>query len=87
MTPEERAKQVVERWERVEDLSRPYYRDCIADAIRAAVQAEREACAQLALEEKEHWYGNDDMSVGVICAQNIHAAIIRARTAGRLGGD
>jgi len=87
MTPEERAELAILQWSLSQGLGVILFPKgtekslvpFVADAIHAAVQAEREIIIQLVVDEKEHWYGNDQPD-GLIVCQNIYQAI-RARTA------
>jgi len=62
MTPDERAERLVT--DRVLDLGyiKPAWIQVFADAIRAAVQAEREACAKVAqdYDAKDVFFGEKD---------------------------
>lgn len=53
----------------------------IADALKAAVEAEREACAKTAdLESNKHWVGQDELYIRGHCSGTKRvAATIRAR--------
>jgi hypothetical protein len=67
-TPEERARAVVLAWYRGPHNVHDYYKEKadieiadIADAIRAAIEAEREACAQIAERYEFLWGGDVDI--------------------------